>query len=92
MPVSRDLQAPINRLDVAIAAGDTYGRVDLDRLRRELTAIRDQSIVEEAASLRKQRVLDELIEAVEHRAADLRMSAHTARRRSAEPAKLVSVG
>lgn len=39
MPVSKDLRTVIGRLDVALAAGDSYHRTELSRLRQELDLI-----------------------------------------------------
>lgn len=81
MPVSSDLRMVISRLDVAIAGGDTYTRVDLERLRRELDLIAQDSRAIESRAIEQGTLFAEVLSEIEFLTGDLRNAVGRAQRK-----------
>jgi hypothetical protein len=90
MPVSSDLRMVIGRLGVAIAGGDTYSRVDLERLRRELNLIACDARGVETRAIEQHAQFGEALSEIETLARDLR-NAVTRAQRKREPVNLTVV-
>ena len=71
MPVAQDLQNTVADLSAAIAGRKTYGRVELEALRRHLTAAQRDAGKLERAEHRARAALGAMIEGVVARIADL---------------------
>lgn len=80
MPVASDIQTIVSDLSVAIAERRTYGRVELDRLRRQLeTAARELGSDKSNAALQRQ-VIEDLVVGIETHTINLAGVATRARR------------
>jgi hypothetical protein len=62
MSLATNLRTIAARLDAAIAGRRSYGRVDLDRLRRELRSIADDADTEDQRADRDRRSMAELVQ------------------------------
>lgn len=83
MPVSSDLRMIVGRLDAAIAGGDTYKRVDLDRLRRELELAAEDARRLETRAIAQSCAFGEVLGTLEDRLADMTSAVQSGRRRQA---------
>lgn len=71
MSVANDLQDIVADLSVAIAERRTFGRVELEKLRRQIDTARRELVVDRVNAFSQRAVLADLIVAVETRTLDL---------------------
>ncbi|MET3436347.1 hypothetical protein [Sphingomonas sp. 1185] len=90
MSIATDLQNLVSDVSAAIAANKTMGRVDLEVMRRNLTALADEARRNDTAQTVAGLVLRDLFAGIENQAADLgRLAAHQRHRLSGEVARMV---
>lgn len=85
MPVAPDLQNIVADISAAIAGRKTYGRTELEKLRRQLNQAARTASAEEKAGTVSRLILTDLIDAVESGTANIVGAAAHARTRAAIP-------
>lgn len=80
MPVASDIQTIVSDLSVAIAERRTYGRVELDRLRRQLEAAARELGGDRSNTAVQRQVIEDLVVGIETQAINLAGVATRARR------------
>lgn len=78
--LSRDLQNIVSRVGVALAGGETYGRVELDRLARELRFITEDAQRLERQAHVESTTLDALFDGLQASVADAQALLRRAKR------------
>lgn len=72
MSVAADLQAVRSRLSAAIAGADTFGRVELGRLEKEIGLIQEDAAREERRAKVERIAFDALADGVDRQVLDLK--------------------